>query len=352
MTVAGEVPGTQQLRELGQWLDGHAHGQVFATGSLGLDAPQFADLRESASGLVAVRLSGSPSEYLLWFRPERIRTVIWGGDPHKAVVVGDTPQDLSPRRSFAKWHEVVEHTCDPWTEADLVAARLIGDTVKDVILQFRSVGMLIAQEQLDRVRRQVRTSELPVVVTDADGQILLLNDAFRSAIGNGTVPPDRMEGLPQLFADAAEVRRRLADMAERQLPWRGEVTVQANQRPMLVRADPVLASPGQASGFVLLFTDLTQQKAAETARQSFQERIIERGRLASRFDPTADVQMQNLFASVVENAQLAALEITDGVDLADIPQMLDSVRSSVGRAKRALDHLIWHANSATEEKLT
>ncbi len=379
VTVAGEVPGTQQLRQLGQWLDVHARGQVFATSSraqvsstsslaqvsstssraqvfstssLAHDAPQFAGLRESASGVVAVKLSGSPSDYLMWFRPERVRTVTWGGDPNKAVVVGNTSEDLSPRRSFAKWHEVVEHTCDPWSDADLVAARLIGDTVKDVILQFRSVGMLIAQEQLDRVRRQVRTSELPVVVAGADGRILLLNDAFRASIGSSDAPPDRIEDLPRLFADPAEVARRLSDMAERQLPWRGEVTVRANQRPMLVRADPVLSSPGQAAGFVLLFTDLTQQKAAETARQSFQERIIERGRLESRFDPMADVQMQNLFASVVENAQLAALEITDGVDLAEIPQMLDSVRASVGRAKRALDHLIWHANSANEEKLT
>ena len=62
------------------------------------------------------------------------------------MVVGNSPMDLSPRRSFAQWHELVEATSEPWTEADLVAARLIGDTVKDVILQFRSVGMLIAQE--------------------------------------------------------------------------------------------------------------------------------------------------------------------------------------------------------------
>ena len=89
---------------------------------------------------MAVKLSGSPGEYLIWFRPERVRTVTWGGDPNKAVLVGDTPQDLSPRRSFAQWHEVVEGTGDPWSDADLVAARLIGDTVKDVILQFRSVA--------------------------------------------------------------------------------------------------------------------------------------------------------------------------------------------------------------------
>ena len=50
VTVAGEVPGTQQLRQIGQWLDANARGPVFATGSLALDAPQFAELRESASG--------------------------------------------------------------------------------------------------------------------------------------------------------------------------------------------------------------------------------------------------------------------------------------------------------------
>ena len=51
----------------------------------------------------------------------------------------------------------------------------------------------------------------------------------------------------------------------------------------------------------------------------------------------------------MENAQLAALEITDGVDLADIPEMLDSVRASVARTKRALNHLVWHANSLSDQ---
>ncbi|GAC1347512.1 MAG: hypothetical protein NVSMB18_32690 [Acetobacteraceae bacterium] len=343
--VAGDVPGTQQVRELGQWLDGRRGEPVFATASLGLDEPAFAELRRPASGVVAVALSASPGEYLVWFRPERVRTVTWGGDPRKAVVVGATPMDLSPRRSFAQWHQLVEQTCDPWTEADLVAARLIGETVKDVILQFRSVGMLIAHEQLERVRAQVRRSELPVVVADAHGNVLLVNDAFRAMIGQAERAPGQLADLTAYFTDPAEFSRRLQDLTQGRLTWRGEVKLRASARPLLVRADPVLASPGQVSGFVLLFTDLTQQKAAEAARQSFQERILERGRLASRFDPTADVLMQNLFASVVENAQLAALEITDGVDLEAIPAMLDSVRASVARTKRALDHLILHANS-------
>ena len=52
---------------------------------------------------------------------------------------------------------------------------------------------------------------------------------------------------------------------------------------------------------------------------------------------------RNLLASVVGNAQLAALEITDGVDLAQVPAMLESVQSSVERAAELLERLVWHA---------
>jgi hypothetical protein len=45
----------------------------------------------------------------------------------------------------------------------------------------------------------------------------------------------------------------------------------------------------------------------------------------------------------VGNAQLAALEIADGVDLAHLPEMLESVRASVARTAELLEHLIWHA---------
>jgi len=68
--------------------------------------------------------------------------VTWGGNPFAPHTVGDDPATLSPRRSFAQWHQLVEGTADPWSPADLAAARLIGDSVADVVVQFRSVRML------------------------------------------------------------------------------------------------------------------------------------------------------------------------------------------------------------------
>src|SRR5262249_39074345 len=112
---------------------------------------------------------------------------------------------------------------------------------------------------------------------------------------------------------------------------------------LMVRADPVLAPPDRVLGFVLLFTDLTERKAAETARRRFQQSVLERHPVSLRFDSQAHLVYQNVLSSLVENAQLAALEITYGVDTAGMPDMLESVRTSVARTAEMLEHLVRHA---------
>ena len=349
--TVGDVPGTQDLRDLGAWLDRRSRFAVFATTQLGIDNPLFTPLIPVASGLMAVRISSTPGEYLMWFRPERIRTVTWAGDPLKPVIIGDNPSDLSPRRSFAQWHQLVEATSEAWSPADLTAARLVGDSVGDVILQFRSVRTLIAQDQLDQVRGQVKVSDSPVVIADADGKLLLTNEAFDGMLRASQPHLERIDDLPSIFFEPSDVRRKLQDLVKHQRPWRGEVRLRTQSkdgRPLLVRGDPVLAPPQRLLGYVLLFTDVSERKAADAARRRFQQGIIQRhAGMTVRLDSEEDLAFQNLLASVVENAQLAALEITEGVDTARIPELLDSVRASVTRAAEILEHLVWHAGQAS-----
>lgn len=354
--TVGDVPGTQELRELGAWLDrsSREYGAVVATASLSVDEPRFTSVKAVASGVLSTKVSSSPGEHLVWFRPERIRTLTWGGDPLKPVIIGNNPAELSPRRSFAQWHQLVENTSEPWTPADLSVARLIGETVSDVVLQFRSVRMLIAQNQLEHASRQVEQSELPVIISDAHGRILLSNDAFE-----GLLPPDHprlrwIDDLPTMFAESDGVRRRLRDLLTQRGPWRAEVRLEmpdGSTKPLLLRADPVFSTPEVILGFVILFTDLTERKTAEAARARFQENIIERHRVTSvRLDSTSDLVFRNLLSSIVDNAQLAALEITDGVDLARMPEMLESVHTSVTRAAEVLEQLIWHSSRTSKKK--
>jgi two-component system, chemotaxis family, sensor kinase Cph1 len=351
--TAGDVPGTQELRDIAAWLDGNDRASLYATSSLSLDAPAFAPITSVASGVLAAPVSRLPGEYILWFRHERIRTVTWGGNPFKPVVVGDNPADLSPRRSFSQWHQLVEGTAEAWTAADRAAAQLIGDTVADVVLQFRAVRLLIAQDQLENVRRQLGVSEQPVIIADSDGHILLTNEACKGLLGSNPTSLQELDDLAAFFHDSAEVSARVGDLLSQRRTWRGEVSLRVASlcaQPLLVRADPVFSSPNRVSGFVLLFTDLTARKMAEAARRQFQSGIIEPQRLAPvRLDSKASLVFQNLLGSIVENAQLAALEITDGIDTARIPQMLESVRASVARTADVLELLIWHASRPPDD---
>ena len=278
-----EVPGRRSSGISGNGWTAVPDSAVVATASLGSDAPAFAELTPEASGLLATAVSSSPGEYLIWFRPERIRTVTWGGNPFKAVVLGNDPAELSPRRSFAQWHQLVEGTSEPWTPADLTAARLIGETVTDVVLQFRAVRMLIAQSQLEQVSRQVRRAEQPVVIADPAGRVLLTNPAFDRLTETGEAKLRWIDDLPPLFASPAEMRRILAELFEHRRVWRGEVglATSGEPRPLMLRADPVFSAPDLVMGFVLLFTDLTGRRAAEAARRQFQEDIVDRHRLAT-----------------------------------------------------------------------
>lgn len=350
---AGEVPGTQGMRAIAAWLDKKPRAPVIATASLGLEDEEFAPITGVASGLVATPLSSHQGDYLIWFRPERIRTVTWGGDPFKPVIVGNDPSELSPRRSFAQWHQMVEGTSDPWTPSDLMAARLIGDSVADVALQFRSVGLLIAQDQLENVSRQVRQSDQPVVVADANGRLLLTNEAFERLVRPGHPHLRRLEDLPHFFAEPVDFRTNISRMLQEGRAWRGEVSLEIDSgatKVLMVRADPVFSTRDRVLGFVLLFMDVTERKAAETARRRFQEGLIERPRVAGiGLNSNDQVIYQNLLASIIENAQLAALEITYGADTTQMNRMLDGVRTSVTRSSELLQHLIWHVSHTIGE---
>jgi light-regulated signal transduction histidine kinase (bacteriophytochrome) len=359
--TAGDVPATTAMRSLGRWLDRQPRAEapnagLIITSALADDAPEFTALTPIASGLMAVPISNTPGEYLVWLRPERVRTVTWGGNPFKPSSATDDPATLSPRRSFAQWHQLVEGTADAWTDADLAAARLIGDTVSDVVMQFRAVRMLFAEDQLDHVRRQVDTASQPVVVAGTDGSIHKMNAAFIALLPELATPPGRVDDLLALLTEPDEARVRFQELVMHRRAWRGEICMigPGNQTtPLQVRADPVFTSPDRTLGFVLLFTDLTERKAAEQARRRFQQGVIQqRPPSSGQLDSKADLMFRDLLAKLVENAQLAALEITDRVDTARMPEMLEAVRASVARTAEVLRYLVWHATRWAKDRRT
>lgn len=341
--TTGDVPSTVDIREIAEWLCPQLEPGLFATASLGSLEPAFGPLAGIASGLLAVTFSNQSDEMLIWFRNERVRTVTWGGDPSKPVSDSDDPSELSPRRSFARWHQIVKGTSDPWTASDIRAARLIRSSICDVVVQFRAVRILIAQDQLDQVSRQVRGSDQQVLVADARGQVIQSNAGFMKWLGVKPSALRNIHDLPRFFDDPQQAKSRLEALVGENRPWRGEaavVTSRGGTIPVLVRADPVFVASDRVLGFVLLFADLTDSKAAHAARRRFRENILRSQRRFLTVDTGREVEVQRLMSNVVENAQLAALEITEGTEISEVPALLEAVGVSVSRTVEVLEQLV------------
>jgi light-regulated signal transduction histidine kinase (bacteriophytochrome) len=93
----GTTPLDRDLKRLAEWMDTQPQLEVFESRYLGSQIAWASEFSEVASGLLAIRISHVRQSYLMWFRPEVVRTVNWAGEPGKAQ---DKGQRLNPRRSF------------------------------------------------------------------------------------------------------------------------------------------------------------------------------------------------------------------------------------------------------------
>ncbi|MGA7807690.1 PAS domain-containing protein, partial [Bradyrhizobium sp.] len=193
----------------------------------------------------------------------------------------------------------------------------------------------------------VRVSEQPVIIAGIDGGILLMNNAFRTLLPREHMAA-RLDDLAAAFQQPKYFLESVRELVDHHRAWRGELLLRDEgnrEKPLMVRADPVQPSRDRVLGFVLIFSDITDRKAAEVARSRFQEGILKSNRINKvRLDSKTDLVHQNLLSAVVENAQLAALEITYGAETGRIADMLESVRNSTLRTAELLEHLIWHSS--------
>ena len=95
-----------------------------------------------------------------------------------------------------------------------------------MIAQFRSVSLLVAQDQLEEVSQKLREAEQPVVISDANGRILRTNDSFEQLLQGSHTPICIVWTIsPGSFSDAVEVRRNIESLVNDRRTWRGEASL-------------------------------------------------------------------------------------------------------------------------------
>ncbi len=133
---AGATPPETEIRELFGWIRPQLQNNLFETRSLTQLYPAAESFKGIASGLLVLEISKAHGDYILWFRPEIIQTVNWGGNPNKPVeVLLDGSLRMSPRQSFAKWQETVRDHSLPWKPSEIEAAAELRSLIIGVVLR-------------------------------------------------------------------------------------------------------------------------------------------------------------------------------------------------------------------------
>lgn len=336
--TTGEVPSTPELRQLVQWVDGRDDADgLYHSACVARENEALASLTATASGVIAVKLAASTPDYLMWFRKEQLTSFTWAGDPTKPVI-GNDPKDLSPRRSFAAWSEIVRGTARPWSRGELALARAYGDALVDIIVQVSAVRLLIAEHQLAQFRATVAGSKEPVMVAGADARLLFANEAFGQLVGRVPAPGMKLEDMTDLFSALQPVQPMLASLRDRQ-SWRGEMVLRRDgggDVPVSVRAEVVPARDGSVLGYFLVFLDLTDTRRAQAARQHLEELLSEAGADGEAEEgasvPRGRYAPDQVMGAILSNASVAAMDVADGNATASVARVLQEIEFSTQRA--------------------
>ncbi|MEC4806148.1 MAG: ATP-binding protein [Jaaginema sp. PMC 1079.18] len=149
----GQTPPQNAVKDLLQWLRQHHTEEVFASHHLCEVYPDAIAWLDKGAGILAIAVSIKQIIYqMVWFRPEVIQTVQWGGDPNQAVLIGENNQ-LYPRKSFAAWQETVRQQSIPWNRLEIEAGTQLRNTLMMAALTFSQTALEKTLQQADIANR-------------------------------------------------------------------------------------------------------------------------------------------------------------------------------------------------------
>jgi len=133
----GYTPNEQEVQALIGLISNPSHNILYQKDAEGMLATNRLSsllngaerIKSAASGVIAVPISKVKNEYILWFRPEKIISATWAGNPDQAVHIDEKTMRVSPRKSFASWKKNVEGTSESWKNYEVQMAINLRDAL-------------------------------------------------------------------------------------------------------------------------------------------------------------------------------------------------------------------------------
>jgi light-regulated signal transduction histidine kinase (bacteriophytochrome)/CheY-like chemotaxis protein len=146
----GSTPGLPAMMRLVKFLNGAAISEVFTTHCLAQTCPEAVADCPGVAGLLAVPISRSPRDFVLFFRDELVAEVKWAGKPDKVVRADAGVLRYSPRASFALWKERVHEQSAQWSDADRDKGESLRVSLLEVMLRMTDTAEKMRKQSNDQ----------------------------------------------------------------------------------------------------------------------------------------------------------------------------------------------------------
>lgn len=190
--LTGETPTREEIAEVTRFLDQGSASRIFDTVQLGGVHPPACQFAAQTAGMLAIPISRTPRDYMMFFRRELVQSVSWAGDPKKPVEAGLPGARLSPRRSFEAWREIVSGQSIPWTEPERRAADALRVTFLEVVLRLTG-----AAER----EREAATQRQNILIAELNHRVRNILGLIRGLITHSKVGATDIEGFAALIGD-------------------------------------------------------------------------------------------------------------------------------------------------------
>lgn len=152
--LVGKTPTEREVQEMAEWLFKTNSREVYETDCLSSSYPPAECYTATASGLLAIAVSKIHAGYVMWFRPEVIHTIQWGGHPKKNIEYVEGEFKIHPRQSFETWKETVQGRSLLWTKNEIEGATDLRNAIVGIVLR-RAEEIAELNYELTRSNREL-----------------------------------------------------------------------------------------------------------------------------------------------------------------------------------------------------